>query len=211
MINILPVIAPKVDVLDHPIPPNEGARHNVPLSFPIHFGFLGLGAESKGFPLFLNLASEFSKQFPGKVAFHAVGKIHHRTRRMEMSGLSTKPAEYLLDRAEYKKRLNNLHFVCFPYKRHYELSASGALLDAIAWEKPFIAMKIPIFENLVKRFGKVGYLCENEVEFFNIVENIINHADGEDYMRSKNLLRKVKESRIPESLALKYQMICNRF
>ena len=41
------------------------------------------------------------------------------------------------------------------------LSASGALLDAITWLKPIIANRIPFVANLFERYGDIGYLCDD--------------------------------------------------
>jgi hypothetical protein len=45
-------------------------------------------------------------------------------------------------------------YVVMPYRaEHYELCATGSMLDAIACEKLLIATRLPIFQNLERRYG----------------------------------------------------------
>jgi len=51
----------------------------------------------------------------------------------------------------------------------YTLTTSGILLDAIAWEKPVIARKIPIFEAMLEKHGDIGYLFRDDTELKEII------------------------------------------
>ena len=71
----MPFLRNNVSVLDHPIPVDE---HHVEINNfdpPIQFGFLGRATLKKGFSKYLTVASEISKQFPGQVKFHLIGRI----------------------------------------------------------------------------------------------------------------------------------------
>ncbi len=78
-----------------------------------------------------------------------------------MAFLSEMPGTERMSRDEYINRLKNLHFVCLFYDKYYEFSASGVLMDSIAWGKPIVATRLPIFENLENLYGDIGYLCRN--------------------------------------------------
>ncbi len=208
MLNVLPSLVGKVDVLDHPIPPSEGEQSIGDLSMPLQFGFLGLASEAKGFPFYLTVASELSMKYPQRVEFNAIGTVPCDQEKLEMIALKRKPGFRILNRDKFTRYLKELHFVCFPYQSgHYEFSASGALLDSIGWEKPFIAMRLPIFENLFSRFGDIGYLCATEAEFRETIDGIIKDKDIARYRKQILALRKVGESRTPEILASKYRKI----
>jgi len=147
-----------------------------------------------------------SKKFSQFVEFHVIGRILDNGQKLEMDGLSSKPDTGRLSRNEFVRRLKSLHFTCFPYiKNYYELSPSGTLLDAIAWEKPIIASRLPIFEKLFSRFGDIGYLYENEAEFSQIIEKIIKEADVARYRKQVMSIREVKCSRTTKSLACTYR------
>jgi hypothetical protein len=60
-------------------------------------------------------------------------------------------------------------------------TASGVLLDAIAWEKPVIARKIPIFEAMFEKHGELGYLFNDDTELKAIVERIVQAAEKSRY------------------------------
>ena len=205
----LPFLRGRVDVLDHPIPPNEEAEKILGLRPPFRFGFIGSITPIKGFNVFLRLASELSMKFPNYLEFHAIGQLQKNMEKVDMKGLKSGPSLEPLSRHQYVHHLKKLHYVCFPYqKEHYELCASGALLDAIAWEKPFIASRIPIFENLFYKFGDIGYLCANEDEFRKTMEHIIESADVNRYKNQVLSIRQIKYLRAPKSLASKYRELC---
>ena len=206
LLRILPSLQGSVAVLDHPIPPHEEATDIINFHPPFHFGFLGLATEAKGFPLYSKVACVMSKKFSQFVEFHVIGRILDNGQKLEMDGLSSKPDTGRLSRNEFVRRLKSLHFTCFPYiKNYYELSPSGTLLDAIAWEKPIIASRLPIFEKLFSRFGDIGYLYENEAEFSQIIEKIIKEADVARYRKQVMSIREVKCSRTTKSLACTYR------
>ncbi len=67
-----------------------------------------------------------------------------------------------------------LHFIVLPHEAGpYTLTASGVLLDAIAWGKPVICRKIPIFESMFKKHGDIGYLFSDDEELKGVVEQIV--------------------------------------
>jgi hypothetical protein len=145
-----PLLSGKIEALDHPISPSEAESESSDLIEPIRFGFLGLADKSKGFPLFVELANHIVAKFGRRVEFHAVGLFP--VKGTPVSGtevLATKPGSMLMSRADFVRAIRPLHFIILPHEPlAYRLTASGVLLDAIAWQKPVIARKIPIFERV---------------------------------------------------------------
>jgi hypothetical protein len=84
------------------------------------------------------------------------------------------------------------------------------ILDAIAWQKPIIARRIPIFETMFKRYGDIGYLFSDEDDLRNIVARIITAADALRYQRQIINLQTVRKERTPESLAAPYRELCEK-
>jgi hypothetical protein len=82
------------------------------------------------------------------------------------------------------------------------------LLDAIAFEKPVIARKIPIFEKLFERHGDIGYLFDSDAELRGVIEHILEAADKPRYCRQVENLRALRKLRTPEALATTYGEIC---
>ena len=206
----LPLLSGKIEALEHPISPNEGASQTVDLSEPIRFGFLGLAIKAKGFPLFVKLANEVTAKYGRRAEFHVIG--HFPKDGTPVNGtmaLATKPAGMQMTRADFIRGVTPLHFIILPHEEApYTLAASGVLLDAIAWEKPVIARKIPIFEAIFEKHGDIGYLFSDDTELKSIVEQILQAADKSRYRRQVLNLRSLRKSRAPEALATAYREIC---
>ena len=212
LLRKLPSLRGSVFVLDHPVPPNEWPKEVIDFHPPLRFGFLGHATPGKNLPFFVKIASEMSDKFADRVEFHVTGKVYNHREQLEIASLGIKSETTELNRYQFVQRLKTLHFVCFPYaKQHYELSPSGVLLDAIAWEKPVIASRLAIFEDLFSKFGNIGYLCENEEEFAHVIERIVEDCDMTRYSEQVVAMRKVKRSRGADSLAPKYRQLCQQF
>ena len=208
----LPFLQNNIDVLDHPMPIDEQPVETNNYSLPIQFGFLGLTTKHKGFFKYLNLAYDISSRYPGLANFHVIGRLHKSYVGVdlpEMAVLSTKPGTERLSRDEYTQSVNQLHYVCLFHDKYYELSASGVLIDSVAKEKPIIATRLPIFENLERRFGEIGYLCTNG-EFSKTIGNILGNIDSNRYNRQVLNMHRVKVSRTSESLAKQYRKLVER-
>jgi hypothetical protein len=212
LLKSLPFLSGKVEVLEHPLAPNEGESSINDLNLPIRFGFLGLANESKGFPLFAKLASEMATQHRGRAEFHAVGRLptgEHLT--PEIDGLATKPGVERLSRKHFIESIKKLDFIIFPHRpQRYELCASGTLLDAIAWQKPLVARRIPIFESMFQRYGDIGYLFRDDMDLRETVENIVEGVDASRYHNQVWNIHKARITRTPTVLAATYREICNK-
>jgi len=212
LLKNLPCLSGKVEVLDHPLPPNEESLNTSGLGTPIRFGFLGLANESKGFSLFVKLAQEMTAKYQDQVEFHAIGRLAgEENPTLEMDVLATKPGVARLSRGDFIQSLKKLHFIIFPHDAgHYELSPSGTMLDALVWGKPLVARRIPLFENLFREHGDIGYLFHNDMELKEIVEHIVQRVDKSHYDRQVLTLRRARSSRTPTALAASYREICRK-
>jgi glycosyltransferase involved in cell wall biosynthesis len=144
------------------------------------------------------------------VEFHAIG--HLPTNEITLYGthvLATKPQNTLLSRMAFLSALVPLHYIVLPHDPvSYELTASGVLLDAIAWGKPVIARNIPIFEAMFKKHGDIGYLFSDDEELKDVLERILRDADNSRYQRQVLHLHAARKTREPGTLAEVYNGIC---
>lgn len=210
MTNV-PALAKRFQTFDHPIAPDEGEDVVGDLGEPIRFGFLGLALASKGFPLFVALAKDLGKRYGRRVEFHAIGRFHEQSIPIAgIEALTTVPRKgSSLSRAEFIRGVMPLHFIFLLHEASsYSLTASGVLLDAIAWGKPVIARDIPIFQDMFKRYGDIGYLFTDEAQLTAIVEQVVQDKDESRYQRQVVNLRSARESRSPASLAVPYRAMC---
>jgi hypothetical protein len=208
----LPCLSGRVEALDHPLPPNEAESVINDLSPPISFGFLGLANEPKGFPTFVKLANEIVAKFGHGAEFHAIGRLPaDATPPNGMDSLATKPGVTRMNRADFIRGVRQLHFIVLLHQAApYALSASGTLLDAIAWEKPVIARSTPIFKSMFEKHGDIGYLFRDDAELRLIVEYILQKGDQSRYQRQVLNLRNTRHSRTPATLAASYREICRK-
>ncbi len=211
LLQYLPFLSGKVEVLEHPLSPNETASEGIALESPIRFAFLGLANEQKGFPRFAELASEMVGKYPGLAEFHALGMYAGPAPAVpHIEALAKKPARQHLERNAYAAGVKQVHYTVFPYQsEHYGLCASGTLVDALAWEKPIIASRIPLFENLFRKYGNVGFLFESQTELKQIVESIVTKGvEPSLYTEQVLHLRRARAARAPAVLAETYRKIC---
>jgi len=210
MLNYLPSLNRRIEVIEHAIPPGEEPLPPLDLRLPARFGFLGRAENVRGFPVFLTLASEMTKKHRGKVEFHAIGRYprkDHATNAADV--LTTQPAFERVERRDFMEKAKKLHFVIFPVSpEFYELSACGSLLDAMAWGKPIIARNIPILANLFGKYGDIGYLFDDEVELRGIIDSIIEKQDDSHYKLQVDNLKQVREDRSASALAKTYRELC---
>ncbi len=202
----------KVEVLPHPLPPNEIKSIFGDLKPPIRFGFLGLASTQKGFPIFAKLAQESTSLYHEQVEFHAIGRVpSNESMLLNMDALGTKPGMERLSRQDYVHAVEQLHFIIFPYlASNYELNSSGTLLDALAWAKPLIARKIPLFEDMFLKYGDIGYLFSTDEELLSIVGRIVQGTDVVRYRQQCLNFEKAQCSRSPQTLSLDFKNMCEK-
>ena len=210
LLKSVPKLSGNVKILDHPFPESQSFNNIQELRNPLKFGYLGVAIERKGFSQFLKTAGIIKKKFPEETEFHAIGRLHGEYRGKdlpELPFLSTRPAEKLISREEYIAKIEPIHFVCFFFdKNYYRFSASGVLLDAIAFEKPIICSRLQILEDLNHEFGDIGYLCE-EQGYAETIQKIIELSDSKKYRKQISNIKKLKQTRAPINLAYKYRKI----
>jgi hypothetical protein len=211
MLTVLPSLKGNVEVVEHPIPPNEFTSNAIKFGPPYKIGFLGITSETKGFSLFLKLAEEINRLFGGNVEFLAIGSTSRDTIDYDLKCLHKKPSGNKLSRTDYVENINQVHYICLPYSLDsYKLNASGALLDAIAYEKPIVSFRLSIIENLFNKYGSLGYLCDSYEDMIQSVKDIINKHDDKKYHMQKNILRKIAKERSPSQIAKNYRQITDK-
>ena len=209
--RIAPPAAERTDVL--PLPVNLGELPLVPeleLRRPVQIGFVGQATEAKGISAFLETAATFRERYRGQVEFHLIGRVMPGSDLASFAVLDSPASELHLSRQEFLDRLARLHFVFLPFKPgYYNLSASGALLDAITWLKPIIATRLPIVADLFARFGDIGYLCDDPEEMRAALAEIVTRSDPGRYREQVTAMRRAREARMPSALADRYRSILN--
>lgn len=205
--TLLPVAAARTDVLELPINVAEIPGQQVPAFVPpIRIGLVGLATAAKGTDLFLDIARDMAARFPGKVTFHHVGRLAPGTDPAPFLVLADPPATEHLSREAFTARLAALHYVFLPIREgYYNLSASGAFLDAMTWAKPVIGRALPIVTPHFRRFGDIGYLCETDSDMRDAVARILTELDADRYAAQVRAMQTLRAARTPAALATVYR------
>jgi glycosyltransferase involved in cell wall biosynthesis len=203
----IPAVADRVQVLPLPINTAELAQQHDPrLEPPVRIGLVGQATRAKGIDLFLDIARDFKARHGDRVEFVLVGRAPVGSDLSAFDILEGPVTTDMLPRDRYLARLAGLHYVFLPLQeQYYQLSASGALIDAITWLKPVIATRLPIVEALFRRFGDIGYLCSDEAAMRAALETAVTTLDTARYQRQVEAIHAVRASRSPGALAAEYR------
>jgi hypothetical protein len=156
-------------------------NHNLDNDKPIVFGHIGsMELERKNSDYFYQLANNLFELIENdKLQFNTIGLItppmlpFKNKWVKEIIGNSQPKKPDYLTRAEYEGNVMKLDFALFFFKEpHYIFRASGAVIDAIAFETPIIAFNHPFFYNLFEQAGQIGYLCNDITEMEQIIRKI---------------------------------------
>jgi glycosyltransferase involved in cell wall biosynthesis len=203
---ISPATAGVTDVLPHPLALQGHVLPERPLELPLRVGLVGLGSEEKGMGSFLRIAKQLKQELGDLIRFHHVGTFMPGTDLSLYSLLEEPPSMKQLTRADYLARINRLHYLVLPFKEnYYGLSASGALIDAVAALKPIIATRIPLTEQLFGESGPIGYLCQGESEMISRIREIAQRPDVAAYRAQVDAIRAMRSMRTPEALGPRYR------
>lgn len=201
-VSAIPRLKKNADIFPHPV----GlicSEVSLPSEFPeadINFGFLGSTSISKGYDKFVAAFRKLSSEGPRNVKFHSIGHIVDDFCSKEFS-THLGPWDSPLDRETFIDYVKKLHYVCFPYdKKHYTYSASGALMDAIAFCKPLIVSDIPLFSQLFHEYGDIGFLYDQSESLESVINDILNNYSPHRYRIQVKNVQKIAFDRLPENI-----------
>lgn len=209
MRKLMPRAAAVTDVLQHPINSTE-VDLQLPqrLSKPTRIGFVGQATDAKGIAPFLSMASDLKNRFGNDVVFELIGRVPPGSDLSRFAILDKAVTHDYLSREEFCARLACVHYVCLPFQSvYYNLSASGALIDAVTWLKPVIACRVPLVADLFEQFGDLGYLCANMDAMKAQIECLLASPDTKRYDKQIEAMRLARDARLPAALAKDYRNI----
>jgi glycosyltransferase involved in cell wall biosynthesis len=208
LLALRPDFARDVFVLEEAVTNEEAVADCPAPGKPVRFAFLGVGTRAKGIEQFLSAASEVRAATAGKAEFEIIGKLHHLVTDLPVDALARPPATEPLSRDEYVRRLRRQHYVCAFYEpNYYRFSASGVLIDAIAFGKPLIVTQVPFAGDLFARFGDVGDLCRTRAEIVRAMMQAAMAPDTERYRSQVRNLALAAKARHVSALAPRMRSI----
>ena len=204
----VPALRSRVDILPLPVNANEFATaSHPPLTEPIKIGFVGVATKAKGIDIYLRIAADLKRKYGARIEFHHVGRVLPDTDLAPFRHLAHPTSAEQLPRDEFVRRISELHYFAFPYREgYYNLSASGALIDAITWQRPLIATALPFVTQIFEEFGDIGYLCADEAALRAAIDAVMT-LDPSRYERQSAALARAREARTPAHLAETFRAI----
>lgn len=185
--------------IDHPVLPIDcyGENYCVEKSTKkknksnmVNLGTVGILNQHKGSELFLQLIQSLSND-SHKLKFHIIGHMQCEDKQFRQFGVKIpqKPEEPLPEES-FMREVNKLDFILYFYTSDkYKLTASGAILDALRFRKPIIALRNDYFEYFFEKFGAVGYLVDSVDEMASLIRDIDQLNREFDF---KNIAEKLK-------------------
>lgn len=205
-----PAAVPRTDVLKLPVNDAEIPASSPPPepSTPLRAGFVGQATAAKGIAVFLRLATSLTARFPGQIVFHLVGRAIPGADLSSFGPLAEPATTQHLPRSEFLERLARLHYVVLPFQPgYYDLAASGALLDALTWLKPVVALRGGLADAFFAEGGDIGHLCATEETMLATLERLVTQPDPARYASQLRAIATMRHTRLPEKLSRGYREI----
>ncbi len=91
-----------------------------------------------------------------------------------------------IPRSLVEKKLSDVAFLLFPYSSgQFTRSASGAQMEILRFGIPHISLRNTHLEELHRRFGEIGTLCDSIQEWAETIRNFVLDRDLADETRSR--------------------------
>ena len=103
------------------------------------------------------------------------GKILYDVRKLQELGVSLPEnlGKDVIPRDILEKRIEDLDFILYLYPiTSYKIMASGAILDALSFKRPIIALRNDYFSYIFEKFGEFGYLFDSLEDIINFLNQI---------------------------------------
>ena len=210
MTDILPYKICKVfGFIDHPYI-YDNCNYTALNRDEINIGTVGFFSISKGGDQFVKLAKLLESRNPN-VKLSITGKVvddFEKVTHLKNVDLPRDKGLVPVPATEFMERIRKLDFVLFLYPiSSYKLIASGAIMDAINWEKPILAIRNNYFEYLFSKYGSLGYL-------FNDINEIVDYLDSErftkDFRNNKIDFANIKRLTSPECILAQLSIVLDK-
>ncbi|AZA90662.1 Uncharacterised protein [Chryseobacterium nakagawai] len=160
--------------MEHPYFFKDGSAEKQS-SLPIKMGIVGAVGENKGMLKFIKLSESLKDLImEKKLELYVIGRHGYHTEDFPLINFIAK-TDTIIPTNEYNEAIKGLNAILFFYDQNqYQLTASGAIFDAINHEKPVIAIKNKYFNHICS-YGEIGYLCEDTDEMESIIRKVVKH------------------------------------
>ncbi|WP_262246819.1 hypothetical protein [Parapedobacter soli] len=173
MHKLLP--ADSMMAIRHPLTYEGETRHHG-IGPRIVFGHLGVAKLEKQSPLFFELAARFRSEIAaGRASFVVAGQLLEEMLPFRNAWVEYSDGDQFVAYDAYLDRCMEMQYAVFFYgSKEYELISSGAIMDAISFGTPIIALRNHYFTHLFAACEiPPGILCSDFDELCNVVDELI--------------------------------------
>jgi len=177
--------------VDHPYLFRDGNK-KIKDGTELKIATVGTINKTKGLFSFLEFANKINSKIKGKIKISVVGSSTENFNLFNGSGIVlSSNNSALLSRDDFNNKVNELDYILFFYPTNsYTITASGAIMDAINFEKPILALRNTYFQYVFNKYGAFGFLFENINDMVLKVEDLSNNKllSDIDFASLKNKL-----------------------
>lgn len=167
----------------------ENIENNILTNLPpqiTKIGIIGMVNKKRGLNELITLLNKIKGKSVAKI--FSISYIESEIKLEDLGLIQLNKTTTLLPSIQYGNYVNKMDYILFTYPiDSYKLTASGAILEAIWWQKPIIALKNEYFNYLFSKYGELGILCDSVDELAKIIINIKSCFQPRISLYKKNL------------------------
>ena len=178
----------------HPYTFTKANHENTKTDNRITLGMIGSFSPEKRSTLIFDLEERIRERNIGNIGFLIVGSGDSNVSERKTSIPFVGDGIHKLSDEEYNRGIAQLDYILFFWPRDsYQLTASGALCDAIVHEKPIISIRNDYLDWVFSETGSLGFLCDDLEEMEEIIVSIANGERQGETEQFKNNFEKARE------------------
>jgi hypothetical protein len=173
----------RFSAIDHPVDAPLIAAKPCLSSPEINIATVGILNAYKGSNIYPEIARRLSDE---PISFAAIGHIQCDAQPLIEVGISLPvDSSRPLSAEDFAAAIARLDFILLLYPTDtYRFIASGAMLDAVRFRRPIIALRTDYFQYIFDKFGPVGYLADDIDGLIDLLRNCrsLNRQFDFDYV-----------------------------
>jgi hypothetical protein len=137
-----------------------------------------------------------------KISFKIIGNISKDMSPYHSQYVELQSKKCFMPREQFEKEVDSLSYIIFFYSdAQYQFIASGVFFDAIAFEKPIIALHNSFFDYYFGKYNDIGYLCQDLRE----MQEVLTHFDAQRYLKQIENIKLLKKELSMDRIAIDLQ------
>lgn len=195
IVQLYPDIVDRILTIWHPYFVDESECGSWVMHKPIRIGTVGSMKKEKGLDSLITLSVLLEKEInDNELIIESIGKVEN-IEVLKWEKIKWIGAKGILPREDFENYIKELDFILYLYPvDSYKLTASGAIMDAIKFQKPILYLENDYFNHLIGD-EHIGYSACKVEDLAIIIRRIIKNMCVDNFQPSfKCLMKKVSIS-----------------